>query len=54
MCVLDCGIMYSCVGLWYTASLCWIVLYSVIVLDCGILCSCVGLWYTVCVFWIVV
>jgi len=54
MCVLDCGIMYSCVGLWYTVSLCWIVLLCIIVLDCGILCSCVGLFYTVCVCWIVV
>ena len=52
--VLDCGILYSCVLLWYTVSLCWIVLYCIIVLDCGILCSCVELWYTVCMFWVVV
>ena len=45
--VLDCGILYSCVGLWCTVQLCWIVVYYIVVLDCGILCSCVGLWYTV-------
>ena len=36
--------MFSCVGLWYTVYVCWIVVYGLVVLDCGILYSFVGLW----------
>ena len=52
--VLDCGILYRCVELWYTDScvgllysvyLCWIVLYCIVVF---------GFLYTVYLFWIVV
>ena len=45
--VLDCGILYSCVGLWYTVCMFWIVVYCIVVLDCGILYSCAVLSYNI-------